>query len=227
MTRTFATPTPTMIEHVRTLTGETPVMEAFLQHMHERESVWDVGAGYGLYTLFAAGRLRCGGTVRAFEPEPSIRRLLDRNITLNNLAQAVVLPFALGERDGTTGLFASASPNVGTSALVQRQDYPVAPTPVTVSLLRGDTVIARNMAPRPTALKIDVEGAEFAVLSGLANTLSLGIVHLVCCEVHPKLLPLHGSSAERVEELLRSLGFSVLLRQERGTEYHLVCRRVS
>jgi FkbM family methyltransferase len=225
LTRSFATPTPTMVEHVCTFTGEEPVLKAFLENLHERECVWDVGAGYGLYTLFAAARLRCGGTVRAFEPEPVVRALLEKNITLNRADQATVLPVALGDRDGTAGLFASASPNVGTSALVQRDDYPLASAPTTVTLLRGDTVIGRGMAPRPSALKIDVEGAESTVLSGLETTLRLGTVHLVCCEVHPKLLPLYGSSAEHVEELLRLFGFSVRLRQTRGTEYHLVCLR--
>jgi FkbM family methyltransferase len=225
ITRTFFTPTPTIAEHVHSLTGEGPVLEMFLEHLHERDIIWDVGAGYGLYALFAAARLHSGGAVRAFEPEPVVRALLAKNIALNNAGQVSVLPIALGDSDGQIGLFASASPNVGTSALVQRLDYPVQQSPTSVSILRGDSVIARGIAQRPAVLKIDVEGAEFLVISGLANTLRLGTVRLICCEIHPKLLPLYGSSADRFEDLLASFGFRILFRHTRGTEYHVLCHR--
>lgn len=224
ITRIFATPTPTIAEQVRTLTGEGPVLELLLEHLKDQEVVWDVGAGFGLYALFASARLHAG-SVLAFEPEPRIRELLSTNIGLNNAGNITVSPIALGDRDGEVGLFASDSPNVGTSALVRRTDYPVQDLSTSVRMLRGDSLLARGEAPAPAVLKIDVEGAEALVLAGLADTLQSGRVRMICCEVHPRLLPLYGSPADQFESFLTSLGFSIMLRHHRGTEYHLLCTR--
>jgi hypothetical protein len=38
--------------------------------------------------------------------------------------------------------------------------------------------------PVPTVVKIDVEGAEVAVLDGLSGTLADGATRLVYCEIH-------------------------------------------
>jgi FkbM family methyltransferase len=221
----FSTPTPTIVEHVQSLTGEGPVLESFLGHLHEADVVWDVGAGFGLYALFSSVRTRGRGSVQAFEPEPGIRTLLHQNIGLNEARAISVHPFALGNSDGTTQLFASASPNIGTSALVQRPDYPLRETPASITLSRGDTLVADGAVPPPTVLKIDVEGAELLVLCGLAETLRRGSIRLICCEVHPRLLMLYGSSPEEFEHRLRASGFSVASRHPRGTEYHLLCLR--
>ncbi len=221
----FSTPTPTLAEHVRTLTGEGPVLEAFLASLHEQDIVWDVGAGFGLYTLFASARLASGGAVHAFEPEPGMRTLLESNVARAGGGAVHIHPLALGATDGGGGLFASDSPNPGTSSFVRRSDYPVQRTAAEVGVLRGDTCILRGIAPSPTAIKIDVEGAEALVLAGLASTLASGAVRLLCCEVHPELLPLFGTSAEAVEETIRSAGFKPLLRRPRGTELHILSRR--
>ena len=224
ITRVFSTPTPTIAEYVRTLTDEGAVLEPFLGVLKDSDVVWDVGAGFGLYTLFASARLQAG-SVLAFEPEPRIRSLLLKNVGLNEAGNVTVSPVALGDMDGEAGLFASNSPNVGTSALVRRTDYPVRTVPTPVAVHCGDSLVARGDAPAPIVLKVDVEGAEARVLTGLLDTCRSGTVRIICCEVHPRLLPLYGSSAEQVESLLASLGFSVLVRHHRGTEYHLLCAR--
>jgi FkbM family methyltransferase len=222
MTRRFSTPTPTLAEHVRTLTGEGPVLEEFLGLLREDDSVWDVGAGFGMYALFASGRIGARGSIHAFEPEARIRLLLERNIGLNNAPSVSIHPLALGDTDGTVALFPSDSPNMGTSSLAHRHDYPVRDPASDVPMQRGDTCIERGMAPPPTVVKIDVEGAEGKVLAGLSATLASGSVRMICCEVHPHLLPLFGTSAGAVESVLRASGFQIALRYPRGTEYHLL-----
>lgn len=54
--------------------------------------------------------------------------------------------------------------------------------------------------------KIDVEGAEAAVLRGARNVLGSGAV--VVCEVHPAQLVHAGSSVAELQEIARSAGTS-------------------
>lgn len=224
ISRTFVTPTPTIAEHALSLTGEGPVLEELLRALQPGDVFWDVGGGFGLYALFAAARLT-ESTVVSFEPEAGVRALLERNIETNGAQNVIILPLALGNTNGEGGLHASVSPNAGASSMVRRTDYRVRRRAASVRTVRGDTLIRSGEAPAPTAVKIDVEGAEQMVLAGLEDTLRSGHVRLLCCEVHPLLLPLFGASAAGVEEMIASWGFIVKRRHARGTESLLYCTR--
>jgi Methyltransferase FkbM domain len=73
----------------------------------------------------------------------------------------------------------------------------------------------------PHAVKIDVEGFEYAVLRGLCGTLASPTCRLICIEIHPEALP-SGVGAETITELLRSLGFGQFKTERRDTELHVV-----
>jgi methyltransferase FkbM-like protein len=90
-----------------------------------------------------------------------------------------------------------------------------------VGVVAGDRFRQLKGLPIPRAVKIDVEGHEYAVLQGLHDTLSQPACELVCCEVHPKLLP-SGRSLETVSGLLESLGFAHRETHRRYDVFHVV-----
>ena len=225
LTCTFGVPSLTVADYVDTFTGEKKILSHFLGELRPGDIVWDVGAAFGVYTLFAARKLEGSGTVIAFEPEPRMRRLLERNCRLNNLANVLILPFALGEIDSTVLIYPSDTPNVGTSALVQRTDYRLKKRGTSTMMHRGSSLAARHSIPPPTILKVDVEGAEGNVLSGCAELLRSPALRLLYCEVHPHLLPMFDTSEENLERQIREAGFRIVGRHKRGTEFHLVCNR--
>lgn len=223
---TFRTPTRTIAEHVETLTGEREILRHFLQQVRPDDVVWDVGAGFGLYTLFA-GNLMKQGMVYAFEPEPRTRALLERNLRLNRISRVEILRFALGDADSVVTMYQSDSPNVGTHALVQRTDFRLKARGITVDQRRGDSILQEGMALPPHMLKIDVEGAECRVLAGMSSMLSHPSLRSVYCEVHPRVLQIFGDSPSDVERLITNAGLAIIERHERGTEYHIVSVRHS
>jgi hypothetical protein len=94
----------------------------------------------------------------------------------------------------------------------------------TIRVLRGDDLRAGSGLPLPKAVKIDVEGAEFEVLSGLKKTLSSPLCELLCLEIHPRLVPAEVST-EMVFSLVRSLGFNRADTRPRGSEIHLIAEK--
>lgn len=106
-------------------------------------TVFDVGAAEGDSALLLA-RLAAPAPVVAFEPDPALRARLPQNAALNpGLPRPLVLPWFAGARD------------VGER---------------TVTL---DAVVSRGAAPPPQFVKIDVDGAELDVLTGMRKLLAV------------------------------------------------------
>jgi FkbM family methyltransferase len=222
---TFSTPTHTIMEHVESLGGERFLVEQLLEELRQDDIFWDVGASFGLYAVVAAGKISSPGAVVAFEPEPRMRALLERNLRLNGIASVSIRPTALGDRDGVTELFRAANPNTGSSSLAQRRDYALEKKGIPVEIRTGDTLTGAEGFPPPSCLKIDVEGSEGRVVAGMPNLLRNGRLRSLFCEVHPHLLPSFGDSAASFERTLVAAGFAITERIPRGSEYHLICRR--
>ncbi len=103
-----------------------------------------------------------GGAVWAFEPEPHNAAFLRRHIRLNGRRNVHVEELAVCDVTGTARF--DRGTGSGTGHLAEDGELEVR----TVRL--ADFCAARNI--RPTALKIDVEGAEESVLEGARELIS-------------------------------------------------------
>jgi FkbM family methyltransferase len=135
------------------------------------DTVIDVGASMGVYTLELARLVGPRGRVHAIEPDPpSVARLEELrrarpNITLH--------PVALSDRSGTATLHIPmvGGRRVPTLASLSVPDWRVAldHVAVTVDLKPLDSIVPQ--APPVSFVKIDVEGHELGVLRGASATL--------------------------------------------------------
>ena len=162
----------------------------------------DVGANLGFHTLGLARRVGPGGCVHALEPDPDNFRLLARTVREAGLGQVRLHRLAAGDRAGEQTLYLSP---------VNRGDHRVTPDDeprraVAVSTLVLDELLAA--APRVDFVKIDVQGAEIAVLRGLARTLARHPPPSVLCELAPPLLRAVGTEPEECVALLRAAGLA-------------------
>jgi FkbM family methyltransferase len=124
--------------------------------------VLDVGAHAGYYTLLSAVLAGPTGRVWAFEPDAANAHFLREHVGLNGLARVVVVEqAAVSDRTGTAR-FAAGSGS-GTGHLAEQG-------PLEVAMLRLDDYCERQGIV-PNAVKIDVEGAEAAVLAGGMETI--------------------------------------------------------
>lgn len=125
----------------------------------------DVGANVGHHTLFAA---RYAAAVHAFEPYAPVRARLVEKIELNALTNVTIHGFGLGDRNEALPFFAPSGPNQGTGSFVESHSVDNVRGDV-LNVVKGDEFGASLQ--RLDLIKIDVEGFEGSVLSGLRDTL--------------------------------------------------------
>jgi FkbM family methyltransferase len=146
----------------------------FLQSvLRPGDRFFDVGANIGVYSLVAAER---GAQVMAFEPQPEVADLLERNVAGNGVGDLVeVHRVAVGATSGTVrftagiGLVGHCIPDDDALAS-SRQGFYTGRSSELISVPMT-TIDAVAGSGRVTALKIDVEGFEFDVLLGARELL--------------------------------------------------------
>ena len=157
-------------------TYEPEQTRQFQQHITRGATVLDVGAHVGYYTVLSAVLSGPQGQVYAFEPNPVNHAFLQRHVRLNRLASVTIENAAVSDRNGTASFaFGSGS---GTGHLDEAGA-------LTVRTLRLDDFCSDRQI-RPEFVKIDVEGAELAVLRG---------AEAVITDHHPVIvLSTHGAA---------------------------------
>jgi len=198
--------------------GEMDFIQALAGRLAQGGVFYDVGSNVGQFLIPMAKILGERGTAIGFEPHPENHQRIMRNLALNQLHNVQALRVALGDRDGEAEIFGAR----GTATIVPPGAmHGRVKAPCRTKVARGDEYRQREGLPLPSAVKIDVEGAEYSVLQGLSETLAESRHALLCCEIHPRALP-PGLSPERVVSLVGALGFTVRQMESRGTEIHLI-----
>ncbi len=132
----------------------------------------DVGANLGIMTLAAARAIGPTGKIFAFEPFPQTKRLLERTVWANGLADIVTIhQAAVSNKGGTAEFF--IGPTCGHNSLFPLEETHLAEAAVSgsggkvqVKMVRLDETIPAGTSIR--LIKIDAEGAELEVLESAA-----------------------------------------------------------
>ncbi|MBM3643891.1 MAG: FkbM family methyltransferase [Alphaproteobacteria bacterium] len=183
---------------------------AFLDRVLEPNMiVVDAGANQGLYSVFAGKRVGSGGRVIAFEPSRRDCEMLRSNVAHNSLGNVEVIPTALGDTMGNGILHIADGEHAGQNtfgvfAWEGTQERSVENVPVTTL----DSEVERLDLRRLDFLKIDVEGAEVALLRGARRSLER-FKPTILVEVNPRTLSGMGESVQTLVEALVQLGYTL------------------
>jgi FkbM family methyltransferase len=173
--------------------------EAFRAAVRPGATVFDVGANVGAYTLLFAQWVGPSGTVVAFEPAPASAAGLRHQLRLNGVADRVqVVESAVADIVGTAAFAADRAS--GANALISAGHAGEHAVMVTTTSLDAFCEAKRI---RPDVIKIDVEGAEMAVLRGARRTLAAEGVQAFM-EFHPAVWPSLGVTPEVIRAELAS-----------------------
>ncbi|HQV26644.1 MAG TPA: FkbM family methyltransferase [Thermoflexales bacterium] len=195
----------------RTAMDAWVIKETCLDRDYERDgfaiqngwTVVDIGAGLGDFTISVARRFP-NGRVLAFEPFGESFALLERNIALNEVPNVTARRLAIGGVAGVARL------SLGTGVAVQhstaRASDPGHAERVDEMPL-GAALDAADVS-RCDFLKLDCEGAEYAILRQAAADGTLHRVRRISMEYHDGITD--GSGAW-LADFLRAHGFTVTL----------------
>ncbi len=201
---------------------EEMILRLLLSKVCAGDVVYDIGGNIGQFTIPLAEAVGDRGQVIAFEPERHSYKRLQENVKLNGLTNVRAFRVALGDKNSEERLFLRGFHNRQSSLLPGNSWSERASQPVDV--VQGGQFLNAERLPPPRAIKIDVEGYEYFVVRGLRDALANPTCVLMCCEIHPQLLP-KKISVETIIELVKTFGFSRNQTYPRGSQVFLVAHK--
>jgi FkbM family methyltransferase len=170
------------------------------------DTVVDVGANVGVFTLWAASRSP-GVAVIALEPSPTVCRYLQDNVSRNAAGNVTVYQAACGARTGKATLYVQGYET--NNSLYPRDVWGSDYAPgYEVDVVTLDDVFALSGVTRCDLLKMNCEGGEYDALFGCTAD-ALGRVQRVAMEYH---IGRQERTPDEIADLLRHAGFTVELR---------------
>jgi FkbM family methyltransferase len=174
-------------------------------HVYERfpirqgDTVVDIGANIGIFTVMASRFVGKSGTVAAIEPSPSSFNLMKKNLSLNECENVKPVKTALGENE-SIGSLNVYNRSVFNSFLARNNQ--VLQHSVAVQIQTLDGLMQKLDLKRLDFLKIDTEGFELPILKGGVKTLLRFRPHIVG-EAHPTF----SDSGSKITRFLSDMGY--------------------
>lgn len=168
------------------------------------DTVFDVGANVGIYTLLASRLIGASGSVHAFEPVSSVYHLLVSNIALNQAANVVPNRLAMSDKGGQLPVFINQESGLSAVSLTRRGKVvgiEAVPSTTLDAYAESHGVLAVNF------LKIDVEGHEGEVLRGGSHLAAVARDLVILCELDEKNISSLGRSVDEVIHWMSGVGY--------------------
>jgi len=199
----------------RRLTGhrlEDEQRSAFLDALRPDDVVYELGGHIGTWSAFLA-LATPQGDLHVFEPEPGNRGELIGNLARNGLERVSVHALAASDANGTASFGVVGRLGDGRHSLLVRDKHQ---STVEIETVRIDDFIERGERQPPTAIKIDIEGAEAAAVRGMEATLRARAPRIVFIEIHRRPGLDEGQAA--MHRQLEDAGYRVERSWDRGGE---------
>ena len=190
----------------------------FKKVVEEGDTVVDLGANIGYFTLLAAKLVGKKGKVYSFEPEPRNYNYLLKNIELNGYDNVFAIQKAVSDEAGKTKLYICPY-DTGHHTINQyggikaykpdlvdnKKDF------VEVETVTLDEFFKGTKQPIDV-IKMDVEGSEMLALSGMDRVVKESKNLKIFVEFFPLLIrEMGGSPEEFIRRLLEDYNFSMFI----------------
>jgi len=178
--------------------------ELIQQKVLPGNTVIDIGANIGYYTLQFARLVGPRGHVYAFEPDPENFRLLRQNLRINGYQNVTLVNKAVASSSGSIQLFRNPL-NHGDHRTYasdpQRERVEIEAVSLDDYFAGTDTTV--------DLIKFDIQGAEAAAFQGMQDFLKKQTDIRIFMEFWPRGLYLSGSDPEQFLQYLLSLGLDI------------------
>ena len=195
---------------------DSAIRQEWARLLGANEVILDVGAniGFTVQRFYSILNGRCH--IWAFEPIPRNRKLLEANVRTLASDRITLVDSAVGDFDGEAvfcdNINHGALSRLASTLTVSNDRWPMywkRYSEIKVRIMRLDTFIADHPEIHPTLVKIDVEGAGAAVLTGAGELLGR-YKPAVNCEFHG------AEEQEGVTRILAEAGYRRVVFHEDG-----------
>ncbi len=140
---------------------EPHVTRAFLDALRENQTIVDVGANIGYFSVLAARKIGASGSVIAIEALARNVRLLLANTKINDLDNVTIVPHGASDREGFVTLMSMGS--IASSREAILDDL----TTVNAFDLAYATTIDTLLPTKPVhVIKVDIDGFDYRAMLG-------------------------------------------------------------
>ena len=168
--------------------------------LKKNDVVLEIGANIGYYALMEAKIVGDKGKIYAIEPEPHNVEMLRKNVDINNYSDIIdVFPLAVSDKDSFVNLQVSKFSN--RHILSTKSDT----NTIKIRSVTIDSFLIDKRTPK--LIRMDVEGAELAVIKGASKTLQNNLK--IFMEIHPRELREFGGDARELLHLLKKHSFKL------------------
>lgn len=167
--------------------------------------VIDIGANVGLYTAIAGASVGASGRVIAFEPEPESFSFLKKTVKVNKLTNTHIVQAAASSKNGKARLFTSSA---------NRGDHRMYPSTnadgnVEIQMLKLDDYLETQGVHAADIIKIDVQGFEGHVISGIEGTITRSPHLIMLMEFWPQGLRSAGTDPLKLLQQLENMNLEI------------------
>lgn len=191
------------VEHIE------PEMLDFLDGINADSVFYDIGASNGIFSIYA---MKKDLKVFAFEPEIQNFSLLGNNVYLNSKSskhQAKIFNIAVSDKNEMGNMFIAKFEAAGHMKILDKaqkvgeEDFFIPDFIQNVLKFTLDDIIEKYNLPIPEYLKIDVDGAELAVINGARRTIFNSTLKSIFIELED-----NNSDTKIIISKLEKAGFS-------------------
>jgi FkbM family methyltransferase len=194
---------------INTRCHEYAVGELIWRLVKPGDTVVDVGANIGYFTLLFAYRCMPSGKCLSIEADPNIYEQLKRNVEANRLSEIVTtVSAAASYANGSLYFQRATGRNYGLGRVLPIDAVPRGCDALKVESIALDAHIAD--LNRIRVVKIDVEGHEHEVLKGMSKALAAKSIESIIFEDHVRtpshsvqFLTISGYKVLRLERTVR------------------------
>jgi len=169
--------------------------------INKNDVVLDIGAHIGIFSIFAAKKAK-NGKIYSFEPLKNNYILLKKNLKINGIKNVIPINKAVSNKTSKKMINISNS-NTGSSSFVLDEHS----GSIIVQTTSLQKIISDHKLTKINFLKMDVEGAEYEILSNCTKNV-LKKIDKISMEVHP----LDKNNNEKTLKIfLEKNGFKVII----------------
>lgn len=186
---------------------EKDVAKVMNQSLLQADWFVDLGAHFGLWTLYANGLWKGKRPILSVEPSPAFKVLVKNTEGRSAIS---ILQIAVSDQIKTMKFFSQGTATSGSlvQAVTKINKYHQPDVLIKDDVISCSTLDEMTKTrPGKGFVKIDCEGHEYKILKGSILNLKRGTGFLI--EIHPAQLQLEGDSPQKIYQLLSEYGYDV------------------